>query len=107
MQFHVIGHPLGPAFEYICQDFLDSRTLEGTKLWFALATNVVEHISNNSLFDNSEKKEFSSNRDLVNRDECIMSVRDCKFGFQLLKNTFLVNNIINCFSSAIPVGGKE
>lgn len=82
MQFNVIGHPLGPAVEYICQHKSESRNLEGTKLWFALATNVVEHISNNSLFQHNNEQTNSSN-DLMIRDECVKSVRDCKFGLQL------------------------
>ena len=78
---------MGPAVEHVCQRLKESDVLEErTKLDFVLAVNVLEHISNNSLFDNNvhvnydeEKLPVKVSLEFpVHKDECVQTVRDCK-----------------------------
>ena len=91
---------MGPAIEHVCKQVKESRILEErTKMWFVLAVNVHEHISNNSLFDNSvhvdyDEEELPINVSLevpVEKYECVQSVRDCEyFLLPLLQNIVFI-----------------
>ena len=81
---------MGPAVEHVCQRLKESDVLEErTKLDFVLAVNVFEHISNNSLFDNTVQVNYGEEELPVNvsldfpvdKDECVQTVRDCRFFF--------------------------
>ena len=101
---------MGPAIEHVCKQVNKSRVLEErTKIWFVLAVNVLEHISNNSLFDDSvhvdyDEEELPVNVSLevpVEKDECVQSVRDCEYFSSSIIATLLCLSITFFFNSAL------
>ena len=78
---------MGPSIEHVCQNYNKTGLLEErTKMGFVLAVSVLEHISNNSLFEKSDLVDYDEGKLPVNvtlevpvgKDECIQSVRDGK-----------------------------